>query len=73
MCVVHDECISVCQLCGHVLYTRVFRQPLKDITPYDVALEGFPEKPVAEFKSDYFEGVAPTCRLLVLQFRFFPL
>ena len=66
------NCVYV-QLCGYILYTRVFWQPLELLTPYDVAMEGFPDKTAGEFQRDHFAGVALTTSVLVLHFHYFPL
>jgi hypothetical protein len=60
------------RMVGHVRYTHTFDQRLDQITPFDVALEGFPTWSVGEFLDAKFPGVPLSTVVHVFMFIFYP-
>jgi hypothetical protein len=60
------------RLVGHVRYTHTFDQRLDQMTPFDVALEGFPTWSVEEFLAAKFPGEPLSTVVHVFMFMFYP-
>jgi hypothetical protein len=60
------------RLVGHVRYTHMFDQRLDHMTPFDVALEGFPTWSVEKFLAAKFPGQPLSAVVHVFMFVFYP-
>ena len=61
------------KLPGYVRYTSIVWQRLCELTPHDVALEGYPGRTVKWLLNSFFYGIPLSTEVAVFSFDFLPL